>query len=144
LSPAEQALVATKNRANRLGFAILLTFFREHGRFPHDPTEVDANAIGALSEQLAMPRPVDGIDILKGRTAERLRAEIRARFGFSEATVADAEALAEWLRDHIAAESGGAIAPMVERLEARCRELSIEPPTDRPRRAHRSHGVGRP
>ncbi len=24
----------TKNRANRLGFAILLTFFRERGRFP--------------------------------------------------------------------------------------------------------------
>jgi len=33
LAPVERELVMTKNRANRLGFAILLTFFRERGRF---------------------------------------------------------------------------------------------------------------
>ena len=43
-----------------------------------------------------------------GRTAERLRAEIRARFGFREATISDAEMLTEWLRDHVAGEAGGA------------------------------------
>ena len=40
LAPAERELVMTKNRANRLGFAILLTFFRDRGRFPRDETEV--------------------------------------------------------------------------------------------------------
>ena len=34
LAPTERELVMTKSRANRLGFAILLTFFRERGRFP--------------------------------------------------------------------------------------------------------------
>ncbi|MCP5093851.1 MAG: Tn3 family transposase [Gammaproteobacteria bacterium] len=129
LSPAEQALVVKKNRANRLGFAILLTFFREHGRFPRDETEVDAQGIAALSEELGVSMPLDGDALLAGRTVERLRAEIRSRFGFREATVTDAEDLTLWLRDHVAAESGGAISPMIERLEARCRELSIEPPT---------------
>ncbi len=63
------------------------------------------------------------------RTAKRLRMEIRARFGFREATVADAETLTAWLRDHVAAEAGGQIEPLIERLEARCRELAIEPPS---------------
>lgn len=71
--------------------------------------------------------------------AERLRAEIRVRFGFREATVADAEMLMEWLRDHVAGEVGGDIEPMIERLEGRCRELAIEPPTpDRIERIARS------
>jgi hypothetical protein len=66
LSPAEQALVATKDRANRLGFAILLTFFRERGRFPRDETEVAAQGIAALSEQLDAPTSVDGKAFLTG------------------------------------------------------------------------------
>ncbi|MCK0505297.1 DUF4158 domain-containing protein (plasmid) [Aromatoleum anaerobium] len=121
LVPAERELVMAKNRANRLGFAILLTFFREHGRFPRDKTEVEAQGIAALSKQLDVPAPIDGAAFLTGRTAERLRAEIRVRFGFREAMVADAERLTEWLRDHVAGEMGGDIEPMIERLEARCR-----------------------
>ena len=72
---------------------------------------------------------MDGEAFLTGRTAERLRAEIRVRFGFREATVADADTLTVWLRDHVAGEVGGEIEPMIERLEARCRELAIEPLT---------------
>ena len=34
LTPADLTLVMAKGRANRLGFAVLLLFFREHGRFP--------------------------------------------------------------------------------------------------------------
>ena len=129
LAPAERELVMTKNRANRLGFAILLTFFRERGRFPRDEAEVERQGMSALSRQLDVPAPIDGEAFLTGRTAERLRAEIRVRFGFREATVVDAEMLTEWLRDHVASEVGGEIVPMIERLEARCRELAIEPPT---------------
>ena len=129
LAPAERELVMTKNRANRLGFAILLTFFREHGRFPREEGEVETRGITALSQQLDVPAPMDGEAFLTGRTAERVRAEIRVRFGFREATVADADLLTVWLRDHVVGEVGGEIAPMIERLEARCRELAIEPPT---------------
>ncbi len=128
-----------KNRVNRLGFAILLTFFRERGRFPREEAEVDRQGIAALSQQLDVPMSTDGKAFLSGRTAERLRAEIRVRFGFREATVADAEMLMAWLRDHVAGEVGGEIEPMIERLEARCRELAIEPRTpDRAERIARS------
>jgi uncharacterized protein DUF4158 len=98
-------------------------------RFPRQESEVDPQGIATLSRQLNVPTPVDGEAILTGRTAERIRSEIRVRFGFREATVADADALTEWLRDHAAPEAGGEIAAVVERLEARCRELWIEPPT---------------
>jgi hypothetical protein len=57
---------------------------------------------------------MDGEAFLVGRTAERMRSEIRVRFGFREATVADADALSEWLRDHATAEAGGEIEAMVE------------------------------
>lgn len=127
LTPTEYALVMTKRRANRLGFALLLTFFRERRRFPRDETEVDGQSIHALSQQLGVPS--DGAVLLTGRTAERLRAEIRTHFGFREATGADADRLTAWLHDHVAAEVGGEIAPMIERLEACCREWAIEPPT---------------
>lgn len=129
----------TKNRVNRLGFAILLAFFRERGRFPRDEAEVEAQGIAALCEQLGVAPPVDGEAFPTGRTAERMRAEIRVRFSFREATVADADLLAIWLRDHVAEEAGGDIEPMIVRLEARCRELAIEPPTaDRVERIARS------
>lgn len=95
----------------------------------HHESEIEQQRIAALSRQLNIAVPVDGEAFLIGRTAERLHAEIRVRFGFREATVADAEMLTEWLRDHVAGEAGGEIEPMIERLETRCRELAIEPPT---------------
>jgi hypothetical protein len=82
-----------------------------------------------LTRQLEVTASTDGAFPVAERTTKRLRSEIRARYGFREATV-DAEALTEWLRDHAAPESGGEFAPIVERLEARRRELTIEPPTE--------------
>jgi hypothetical protein len=129
LTPTDHALVISKRGETRLGFAILLSFFRDCGRFPRQESEVDPQGIATLSRQLNVPTPMDGKAFLVGRTAERIRSEIRVRFGFREATVADADTLTEWLRDHVAAEAGGEIEPMVARLETRCRELAIEPPT---------------
>ena len=129
LTPDDHALVMNKHHANRLGFAILLAFFRDRGRFPRDESEVEPQGIAALSRQLNVAVPVDGEAFLTGRTVERLRAEIRARFGFREATISDAEMLTKWLRDHVAGEADGEIESMIERLETQCRDLAIEPPT---------------
>ena len=128
LTPADHALVAAKGRANRLGFAVLLLFFREHGRFPADSSEIDRPMVGEVAQQVHVPPPDDHAPDLSGRTAERHRAEIRALFGYREATVADAKALEDWLRDQ-AAVVGAVSDHLVARLEARCRELAIEPPS---------------
>lgn len=129
LTPDEQRLVEAKRRASQLSFAMLLVFFRERGRFPRVAAEIDPQAINALSEQLDLPIPDNGEVVLSDRTAERLRSEIRSRFGFREATVADADDLASWLCDQVIGALGSEIAPLIERLEGRCRALALEPPT---------------
>ena len=129
LALSDYAMVMAKSRANRLAFATWLMFFRDHGRFPRGPSDLESLDIAALARQIEVTVPADSGLLLAERTAKRLRTEIRVRFGFREATVADADALTEWLRDHAAAEAGGEIEAMIERLEARCRELAIEPPT---------------
>lgn len=116
-----------KGRANRLGFAVLLLFYRPHGRFPAAPTEIEPQAVDQVARQIGMgATPHDGLDPA-ARTWKRHRAEIRALFGYHEATVAAAEALEDWLRDQ-AATVGTVPDHLVARLEARCRELAIEPP----------------
>jgi Domain of unknown function (DUF4158) len=128
LTPPDHALAVVKGRANRLSFAVLLLFFRERGRFPQGSSEVDPRMVGEVARQSHLPSPVDHVLNLSGRTAERHRAEIRALFGYREATVADAKALEEWLRDQ-AALVGAVPGHLVARFEARCREMSIEPPS---------------
>jgi len=66
LTPAEREQVMAKGRANRLGFAILLKFFRERGRFPRDEAEVEPNGIAELCKQLELPP-------LHGTNADRRR-----------------------------------------------------------------------
>ena len=129
LAPSDYSMVMAKSRENRLTFATWLIFFRDHGRFPRGPSDLESLDIAALARQIEVTVPADGGLLLAERTAKRLRTEIRVRYGFREATVADADSLTEWLRDHAAAEAGGEIAAMVERLETRCRELAIEPPS---------------
>ena len=120
-----------KNRANRLGFAVLLAFFRDQGRFPRAESEIDRNGIEELAQQLDVALPLRNTPILSERTAERYRAEIRTYLGYREATVADAEMLSEWLRDQ-AAVVGGVPGVLTSLLGTRCRQLLIEPPsTDR-------------
>jgi hypothetical protein len=128
LTPADHARIADKGRANRLSFAVLLLFLRERGRFPLGSSEVDQRMVGEVAQQIHVPAPENDALNLSGRTAERHRAEIRALFGYREATVADAKKLEDWLRD-LAAVVGAVPDHLVARLEARCRELSIEPPS---------------
>ena len=117
LTPAEYALVMAKNAANRLGFALLLVFYREHGRFPPSLAEIDPGLRAQVAHQLGLePTWPDRYDPLQ-RTWKRARAEIRALFGFREATVADADNLTSWLCDQLIGAIGSEIAPLIERLE---------------------------
>ncbi|MBM3653471.1 MAG: Tn3 family transposase [Alphaproteobacteria bacterium] len=129
LTPSDLALIQTKHHANRLSFAVLLAFFRNQGRFPRTASEVDDLLVEEIAQQLAIAVPFDFTLSLAGRTAERRRAEIRALLGFREASVADAELLEGWLQDRVAA-VGAVTEQLAALLEARCRELSIEPPAD--------------
>ena len=127
LSVADRALVRAKAVEGRAAFAILLLFFRLHGRFPRDPSEIDAASVAAIAKQLRLPaEPSDVFDVGE-RTLIRNRVEIRRLLGFREATVADGEVLTQWLCDHAVADSRYK-AELTSALEQRCRALKIEPP----------------
>lgn len=131
LTPAELAEVTATQSQTRLGYAVLLTFFREHGRFPRAIAEVERELIVHLARELGTKTSDFGATFFGSRTARRLRARIRWWFGFRDATVADAAALQTWAHETVAAEAGGDATVVVERLEARCREQRIVPPSER-------------
>ena len=117
-----------KSGATRLGFAVLLKFLLWHRRFPRALHEVPDDAVAHLARQVHVPAAEFGSFDLASRTAKRHRTEIRAYTGFRECTVADAEALAGWLAEHVA--SGERRPERVpEELIRRCRAELIEPPT---------------
>ncbi|MGI8506234.1 MAG: DUF4158 domain-containing protein [Solirubrobacteraceae bacterium] len=91
-----------KPEATRLGFAVLLKFLLWRGRFPREWHEVPGDAVAHLARQVRVPAAELGAFDFAGRTAKRHRTEIRVYTGFRECSVADAEALAEWLTEHVA------------------------------------------
>lgn len=118
LTPADHVLVMAKSAANRVDFALLVLFYRAHGRFPSEPEEIEPGAVERVSQQLGMAGIThDGLNTA-ARTWKRHRAEIRALFGYRKATVADAEMLSEWLRDQTAV-AGGVPGHVASLLEAR-------------------------
>jgi hypothetical protein len=127
LTANDRALILTKHHANRLSFAILLAFFRERGRFPRRPTEIERALVNEITAELRLASVADLRFTLSGRSIERHRAEIRELLGFREATVADSEALTEWLQQQTAA-TGANAEQLTQQLEGRCRALFLEPP----------------
>src|SRR5882672_4900140 len=105
VTPADELLIAAKSRANRFSFALLLLFFRAHGRFPRTQDEIEPATVADVARQLDIGLTSAQTLAGSGRTVERHRADIRTLFGFREASVADGEALTEWLRDHAVAET---------------------------------------
>jgi hypothetical protein len=57
LTPPDLALVIAKHHGNRLGFAVLLAFFRSCGRFPRIASEIDPLLVEEIAQQLAIVVP---------------------------------------------------------------------------------------
>ncbi len=135
LTEAERALVdAAREPHTRLGCACLLKFFQLDWRFPRARAELPDAAVAHLARQLGVP----AISFLQydwdGRMATHHRAAIRAFLGVREATVADQQAVTDWLVAQV--------LPQTQQPEAlraafidRCRAHGLEPPT--PQRVER-------
>ncbi|MER6314417.1 Tn3 family transposase [Streptomyces sp. NPDC001581] len=130
----EQGLVSGKRGATRLGFAVLLKFYTQHGRFPRGRAELPGETVEFVARQVQVPASELGFYEWTGRTVEYHRAQIRGHLGFRECSVADAEKLTAYLAEHVAHKERRPEQVRVELL-ARCRVESIEPPT--PRRCDR-------
>ncbi|MFD9286124.1 DUF4158 domain-containing protein, partial [Streptomyces mirabilis] len=107
-------LVANKSGATRLGFSLMLKFFEIEARFPEFVEEFPQPAVEYVAALVKVPATELAKYDLAG--AKRHRKQIREALGFRPATLADEEALTEWL----AAE----VCP-VELVEERQREALL-------------------
>ncbi|MFI2478848.1 DUF4158 domain-containing protein [Nocardia xishanensis] len=82
-----------KRGPTRLGFAILLRFYTERGRFPRGRAEIPDTAIEYVARQGGVERPEIAFYDWSGRTIEYHGAQICQALGFRECIVADADAL---------------------------------------------------
>ena len=97
LDVEDRVLLGNKTGATRLGFAVLLKFFQQEGRFPQHKNEVPGIVITYLSTQVGIAPEAYLQYAWQGRTIEYHRAKIREALGFRESTVADAEEVTAWL-----------------------------------------------
>lgn len=127
LGPDEYAPLSGKRGTTRLGFAIMLRFFAQYGRFPA-PEEINEDAVEYVAFQVDVPAAEYLTYEHRGRSAEYHRAQIREAFGFRQAAVEDAEELAEWLLEKVAPRDYD-VECLMEAAYARLRIMKVEPPT---------------
>lgn len=126
--PDDQLLMERyKTTPNKLGVVLLLKYFEIEGRFPRRQRDIPQAAVEFVARQLNIPAAVFAEYNWRGRAIKYHRATIRRYLGFREGTVADAEAVSDWLCAHVLAVEAtldGVIAAAYERY----RMLRIEPP----------------
>lgn len=123
----EQQLVAGKRGATRLGFALLLKFYTQSGRFPRGRAELPQEAVDFVSRQMKVAAGDLGFYEWSGSTIEYHRSQIRQHLGFRECGVADAERLTAWLAEHVAQAERTPERVREELLSCR-RAERVEPP----------------
>ena len=117
-----------KRGTTGLGFALMLRFYAERGRFPRGRSEVPDGAVEYVARQVGVERTEVAFYEWSGRTNRFHRNQIRTALGFRECTVTDGDALVGWLVEHVTQVERGA-ERVREHLRARCRAEKIEPPT---------------
>ena len=128
LAPSERLLLMNKSGPGRLGFAALLKFFQLEARFPVAKSDLPGAVLTYLVQQTNSGESNWAEYDWQGRSIKYHRAEIRALWGFREATIEDAADLTKWLIDHVLAQERHPERIQELALE-RLRGLNIEPPT---------------
>ncbi|MEZ7124756.1 Tn3 family transposase [Nonomuraea sp. AD125B] len=123
----ERDLIAEKRDATRLGFAILLKFYTQHGRFPRGRSELPDDVVEHVAKQVRVPASEFGFYEWSGSTIEYHRHQIRTHLGFRTCTTEDATKLAVWLAEEVA-HAERRPERVREELLKHLREERIEPP----------------
>jgi len=128
LSPEDLMLVMDKSRSNKFIFALMLLFHRTQGRFPISPFEFHPKTIDMVAQQLNVVIPKGDFLDKAVRTSMRYRTEIRQITSFRESTNADADMLTQWLQESATIVNYNP-NQLILKLEERCQQLLIEPPS---------------
>jgi hypothetical protein len=84
LNPQELALVTSKHKTTRVGFAVLLKYFQLEYCFPSGKSEVPKNMLHFIAKQLQLPLELYSFYQFDSRTTHRHKQEILQFFGFKE------------------------------------------------------------
>lgn len=122
--------MAGKRGETRLGFAVLLRFYTERGRFPRSRSEIPDAAVNYVARQVGVPASELAFYDWSGRTIEFHRGQIRKALGFRECSVADADKLTEWLVTNVTQSERGAERVRDDCWRAAGRSASSRPPAD--------------
>ena len=97
LLPPEIDFLGSNNSHNHLGKALVLKFFQSWGRFPEGENEFTPAIVGYVAQQLNLPPEVIKQYNFNGRTISFHRSQIRYLLGFQKPTLADEDALRDWM-----------------------------------------------
>ena len=97
LTSEERALLNNKTPYGRLGFAILLKYFQNEGRFPEQINDVPSVVLVYLANQLDTDRSDLEDYVLNSRMSQRDRKEILRFLGIRRSTIQDRRELREVL-----------------------------------------------
>jgi hypothetical protein len=131
LAPDELPVITRKSGTTRLGFAVLLRFFAGEGRFPRSKGEVPGQVVAYLGQQVGVPAEAYLRYDWRGRAIKYHRAQVRAHFGFKEASAEDGERIASCLTEEVLPREQDPDA-LRETLHGRCRTLKLKPPSEGP------------
>ena len=95
LTSEERALLNNKTPYGRLGFAILLKYFQNEGRFPEQINDVPSVVLVYLANQLDTDRSDLEDYALNSRMSQRDRKEILRFLGIRRSTIQDRRELRE-------------------------------------------------
>lgn len=129
LNDEERLRIPGRTARNRLGFAVLLKFFKSEGRFPSAHDEVPPVVVSFVARQLPTAARVFGDFDLNGRSATEFRGAIRDFLGFRLPAEDDTKGLAAWIEQHILGDES-AIEHLVPKAKQWYREQRIELPSE--------------
>ena len=87
----DEALLANKTGATRLGFALFLKCFQLEGKFPEGRHEIPKDVVNYMAHQLKLDPALFARYDWEGRTIKLHRTQIREHYDFREATVVRSE-----------------------------------------------------
>lgn len=102
LSDEELTLAKSKNSdMNKLGFAILLKYFKLENRYPKHIKYIDPLMLNTIANQLNISVVIINTFDWEGRSTKRFRQEIRQLLGYRKATLTDISDLKIWLTENV-------------------------------------------
>lgn len=125
---SERKFVGSNDPHNQLGKALLLKIFQYAYRFPENAAEIPREIIEYVAQQLDLSgEEIERYD-WTGRSSKSHRQAIRERMGFRQATVADQEALQDWLLKEVLPDEYRPVY-LEQMIYQRLRREQLEPPT---------------